>query len=85
MSSNNSGRIGTLGLLGVAFVTLKLTNVINWSWWWVTAPFWGGAALVLAICGLVAFFGVLTVVIAHFLDKHRRFKRAKAWDIQRNA
>lgn len=38
-----------LGLLGVVFVTLKLTHTIDWSWWWVTAPFWGPAALVLAL------------------------------------
>lgn len=35
-----SGGIGVCGLLGVAFVILKLCKVINWSWWWVTAPFW---------------------------------------------
>lgn len=28
------------GLLGIAFVVLKLTEFIDWSWWWVTAPFW---------------------------------------------
>ena len=38
-------KIGLLGLMGVAFVILKLTGVIAWSWWWVTAPFWGGFAL----------------------------------------
>lgn len=32
--------VGTSGLLGVAFVVLKLTGYINWSWLWVTAPFW---------------------------------------------
>ena len=47
-SSSSSGGIGVLGLLGVAFIVLKLTHVINWSWWWVTAPFWGGVALVAA-------------------------------------
>ena len=43
-------------LLGVAFVVLKLTGVINWSWVWVTLPFWGGIALailLLAIYGLI--------------------------------
>lgn len=61
MSSNtevsSSGGIGVLGLLGVLFVGLKLTGVIDWSWWWVTLPFWGGLALVLgvlAVIGLVA-------------------------------
>ena len=45
-SSGASGGVGILGLLGVAFVVLKLTGVIGWSWWWVTAPFWGLPALV---------------------------------------
>lgn len=44
-SSSSSGGIGVFGLLGVVFVTLKLCGVITWSWWWVTAPFWGGIAL----------------------------------------
>ncbi len=45
-SSSSSSGIGVLGLLGVVFVTLKLTGIIDWSWWWVTVPFWGGFALV---------------------------------------
>ena len=35
--------VSILGLLGVAFIILKLTKtgvVANWSWWWVLAPFW---------------------------------------------
>ena len=31
----------TIGLLTVLFVALKLTGVIDWSWWWVIAPIWG--------------------------------------------
>jgi hypothetical protein len=54
-SSSSSGGIGVFGLLGVAFVVLKLCGVINWSWWWVTAPFWGGALLAIAI--VVALLG----------------------------
>lgn len=55
--SSSSGGIGVLGLLGVAFVILKLCGVISWSWWWVTLPFWGGFALVLVIL-VGVFFGV---------------------------
>jgi len=51
MSGSNHGA-GTLSLLGVVFVTLKLTEVIDWSWWWVTAPFWGGIAVALALLGV---------------------------------
>ncbi len=48
-SNSSSGGIGIFSLLGVVFVVLKLCGVINWSWWWVTAPFWAPFALVLAI------------------------------------
>lgn len=40
---------GILGLLGIAFVVLKLVGVIDWSWWWVTLPFYGP----LIIAGLI--------------------------------
>lgn len=52
-----SAGMSTLGLLGVIFVTLKLGHVIDWSWWWVTLPFWVSPALLL---GFMAF--VLLVV-----------------------
>ena len=48
MSNNNSsssGGIGILGMMFLIFMTLKLTGFINWSWWLVTAPLWGGFAL----------------------------------------
>jgi hypothetical protein len=50
----SSGGIGIFGLLGVVFVVLKILDVKpigDWSWWWVTAPFWGGFALFLLIAG----------------------------------
>ncbi|MDR2624955.1 MAG: hypothetical protein LBC37_01320 [Zoogloeaceae bacterium] len=28
------------------FLTLKLTGVIDWSWWWVFSPLLGAAAMV---------------------------------------
>jgi hypothetical protein len=31
------------------FLILKLCGVINWSWWWVTAPLWIPILLVLII------------------------------------
>lgn len=62
MSNNNStatgGGISFCGLLFIVFLVLKLTHIIDWSWWWVTAPLWGGIALALVlflIFTLVAF------------------------------
>ncbi len=30
----------TACLLTVAFVVLRLTNVIDWAWYWVLSPLW---------------------------------------------
>ena len=64
--SNSSGSISVLGLLGVVFVTLKLCGVIDWSWWWVTAPFWGGIAFALAVLAVGA---IVAVVLALWPNK----------------
>lgn len=45
---NNSG-ISFTGLLGIAFIVLKLTNFIDWSWLWVLAPFWMPVVLLLVL------------------------------------
>lgn len=56
MSNQDSTRAANtiiFGAMGIVFVTLKLCHVIDWSWWWVTAPFWGPAAAVLAMLFVV--------------------------------
>jgi hypothetical protein len=42
-------KIGFLGALALVLIALKLTGFIGWSWWLVTAPLWGGAALILGV------------------------------------
>lgn len=49
--------IGFGGILAIVFIVLKLTNVIAWSWWWVTCPLWIPVAICLvyiAFCGVMA-------------------------------
>lgn len=59
-NSANRIELGGFGtLLFVVFLVLKLCKVIDWSWWWVTAPLWGSVALfvvTLIICVVVAVF-----------------------------
>ena len=57
-SSSSSSGNGLLGLLGIVFIVLKLTGVINWSWWLVTLPLWGGLALVLLIFVILALLSI---------------------------
>ena len=49
---------GIIGLLGIAFVVLKLVGVIDWSWWLVTLPLYGPVILliiILIIVGLIVY------------------------------
>ena len=39
-NNSNSGGVSAPVLLLITFVVLKLTNVIDWSWWWVLSPMW---------------------------------------------
>lgn len=51
----SNGGIGFIGLLTIAFIVLKLTGVINWSWLWVLSPIWIMVALSILIILIVLF------------------------------
>jgi hypothetical protein len=57
VSSSSSGGIGFVGLLTILFIALKLTNCIDWSWWWVLSPLWIGF-----IIGI--FFIIVAIIVA---------------------
>jgi len=48
-NNSTSGGVGVTGLLLVAFIVLKLTHVIDWSWLWVLSPMWITLLLALVI------------------------------------
>ena len=55
-SNETSGGIGIGMVLFLIFLVLKLTNTIDWSWWWVTSPLWIPFALfvlIVVIIGLI--------------------------------
>ena len=54
--SNNSGGLGLGAVLFIVFLVLKLTNVITWSWWWVTSPLWISWGLVFLILFFIYLF-----------------------------
>tara|TARA_Y100000310_G_C20693897_1_gene824139 strand:- start:1354 stop:1560 length:207 start_codon:yes stop_codon:yes gene_type:complete len=59
-STSSSGGIGFCGLLTIVFIVLKLTDYIDWSWWWVLAPLWIPITLVLTILLIVlAIWGIV--------------------------
>lgn len=69
MASKASGGVGFFGLLFLILLTLKLLGKIEWSWWWVTAPLWGGIALWFILFLLL--MGYIVVKSANRLPKRR--------------
>lgn len=65
-SGTTSTGTSIAGLLGVAFIILKLTGVIAWPWIWVLAPFWIPLALALFVGGLF----LLLFGLAHRKPRH---------------
>ena len=65
-----SGGIGFVGLLTIAFIVLKLCNVIDWSVWWVLSPIWIPVAFVILI--------FIIVSIIWFIMKKSEAKKHKA-------
>jgi hypothetical protein len=57
MENNNNGWF-TL-VLTLVFIVLKLTDQIDWSWWWVLSPLWLPLALVLSIAIIAIVFMAL--------------------------
>lgn len=53
-SSSSSSGIGFVGLLTIVFIVLKLTGIVNWSWWWVLSPLWICWSIIAVIVIVVA-------------------------------
>jgi len=58
------GGIGLGGVLFIVFLILKLCNVIDWSWWWVTCPLWIGLAIFIAILVVVGLVALVAKLLA---------------------
>ena len=62
-SSSSASRtgIGFAGLLTIAFIVLRLTGFIEWSWVWVLSPLWIPTAIILAV---LLILGIIALVAA---------------------
>lgn len=58
----NSGGIGFVGLLTIVLITLKLTHVIDWSWWWVWSPVIFSWTLVLIVVIMALVFCLVAAI-----------------------
>jgi len=49
MNKETNSGLGLGMILFLIFMTLKLTENIAWSWWWVTSPLWIPVLLVIGV------------------------------------
>jgi hypothetical protein len=52
-NKTSSNGIGFGTVLFLVFLVLKLTDNIDWSWWWVTSPLWIPLTLGIVILGII--------------------------------
>jgi hypothetical protein len=56
MSENRSEGLGLGTVLFLIFLILKLTNTIDWSWWWVFSPLWIPIVMIVLLSILMILF-----------------------------
>lgn len=86
-NAQTSSGVGFAGLLTIVFITLKLTHVVNWSWWWVLCPMWAGLAVasaifILVLGGILAFTVIAELYNAHVRRKTRACGSMKMEDLR---
>jgi phosphoglycerol transferase MdoB-like AlkP superfamily enzyme len=59
MEKATSSGISFSSVLFIVFIVLKLTKVIDWSWWWVSSPLWLPFVLGLVLAVLFVFIKVV--------------------------
>lgn len=70
-TETKSGGIGFAGLLTIVFITLKLTGVIAWSWWWVLSPLWIPMVFALTVWATILVGAGVIALIAVVVDGKR--------------
>ena len=64
--ANKDTAIKVLLALFAMFTVLKIMRVIDWSWWWVTAPLWiipAIMAIIFVVCLVLAIITETIVLI----------------------
>jgi hypothetical protein len=75
--NKKSGIIKFSTLLVIIFSILKLTNNINWSWWWVFSPYWIPCLIIFSILFIIAFSAIIYLAntgksLNEFIEKYTK-------------
>lgn len=68
-----------LNQLTIAFIVLKLTNVIDWTWWAVLSPLWVPMAFIVFLSLVVFVLGLCGVEVTKWQKKSKTYKNVLVW------
>lgn len=54
-----------IGAMALIFVTLKLTSIITWPWWWMTVAMYSFSTVILIVV-------IVSFIFAVFEGKHQK-------------
>ena len=74
-NQTNSSGVSFASLLFLVFLVLKLTDVIQWSWWWITAPLWVGVAVVVISLSIVGVIAIIKIILDDIKRKQKSKKK----------
>lgn len=64
LNAMESNSLSLSAIVFVVLITLKLSGVIDWSWWWVTLPLWWWIPMILLIFIIAGIAGVIGYITA---------------------
>ena len=64
MKEKETKGLGVAGAVFIVFLVLKLTDNIDWSWLWVTAPLWIPASAIFVIALFTIVFASIGTVMS---------------------
>jgi len=67
--------MNVFNILTLIFITLKVCNIIDWSWWWVFTPLY----VLFLILFLAGFFGALMVKVDPLWRVKEEIKRRRGF------
>lgn len=59
----STGGVSLTFVVFIVFLILKLTNNIDWSWWWVTSPLWLPFLAALGVICLILVIAIILVIL----------------------
>ena len=82
-NQNDNTSIHFITTLLTIFVVLKLTDNIDWSWWWVLSPLWipiGLALLVVILVGINNFITNITKLNQKHKHENNKRNNVATWN-----